>query len=64
LHNTPLTNVSVGGQVAAAVQNVDNFSFARVYGAGHEVPAFKPEVALAFFKQVIAKEQIHSVFFP
>lgn len=28
LANTPMTNITVSGKVAAAVQNVDNFSFA------------------------------------
>ena len=37
LADTPFTNITVGGKDAAAVQNVGNFSFARVYGAGHEV---------------------------
>ena len=37
LADTPFTNITVGGKEAAAVQNVGNFSFARVYGAGHEV---------------------------
>lgn len=35
--NTPFANITVGGKSVAAVKNVDNFSFARVYGAGHEV---------------------------
>ncbi|KAF8574796.1 alpha/beta-hydrolase [Ramaria rubella] len=61
LHNTPFTNITVGGKPVAAVQNVDNFSFARVYESGHEVPAFQPQAAFEIFKQVIAKEQLHSV---
>ncbi|KAF7986017.1 hypothetical protein HWV62_41356 [Athelia sp. TMB] len=61
LHNTPFKNITVGGKTVAAVQNVDNFSFARVYGAGHEVPAFQPKAALEIFKQVITKQQLHSV---
>ncbi|KAJ7639710.1 alpha/beta-hydrolase [Mycena polygramma] len=61
LADTPFTNITVNGTIVAAVQNVDNFSFARVYEAGHEVPAFQPVAALEIFKQVIAKEQLHSV---
>ncbi|KAG2119493.1 Alpha/Beta hydrolase protein [Suillus discolor] len=61
LHNTPLTNMTIDGKPVAAVQNVDNFSFARVYGAGHEVPAFQPQAALEIFSQVVRKEQLHSV---
>ena len=28
LHNTPFTNMTIGGSPVAAIQNVDNFSFA------------------------------------
>ncbi|KAH7910406.1 Alpha/Beta hydrolase protein [Hygrophoropsis aurantiaca] len=61
LHNTPFTNMTIDGKPVAAVQNVDNFSFARVYGAGHEVAAFQPAAALEIFSQVVRKEQLHSV---
>ncbi|KAG0696239.1 Alpha/Beta hydrolase protein [Suillus ampliporus] len=61
LHNTPFTNMTIDGTPVAAVQNVDNFSFARVYEAGHTVPAFQPQAALEIFSQVIRKEQLHSV---
>ncbi|KAG2130145.1 Alpha/Beta hydrolase protein [Suillus bovinus] len=61
LHNTPFTNMTLKGKAVAAVQNVDNFSFARVYNAGHKVPAFQPKTALEIFSQVIRKEQLHSV---
>ncbi|OBZ76469.1 Carboxypeptidase S1 [Grifola frondosa] len=61
LHKTPFTNMTIHGSPVAAIQNVDNFSFARVYLAGHEVPAFQPEAALEIFSQIIRKEQLHSV---
>ncbi|KAK7052066.1 Alpha/Beta hydrolase protein [Favolaschia claudopus] len=61
LNATPLTNITLSGKTIAAVQNVNNFSFARVYAAGHEVPAFQPEAALAIFKQIIAGQPLHSV---
>ncbi|KAF8558650.1 alpha/beta-hydrolase [Imleria badia] len=61
LHNTPLSNITLDGTPIAAVANVDNFSFARVFDAGHEVPAFQPAAALAIFTQVINKEPLHSV---
>ncbi|KAJ6581905.1 Alpha/Beta hydrolase protein [Mycena capillaripes] len=57
----PLTNITLAGNPIAAVQNVNNFSFARVYAAGHEVPAFQPAAALAIFEQIIAGEPLHSV---
>ena len=28
LHSTPFTNMTIGGKPVAAIQNVDNFSFA------------------------------------
>ncbi|KZS95849.1 alpha/beta-hydrolase [Sistotremastrum niveocremeum HHB9708] len=58
---TPFKNMTVNGKAVAAIQNVDNFSFARVFASGHEVPAYQPEAALAIFKQIIAGEQLHSV---
>ncbi|THH14802.1 hypothetical protein EW146_g5581 [Bondarzewia mesenterica] len=61
LHATPFTIMTINGTAVAAVQNVDNFSFARVFAAGHEVPAFQPQTALEIFSQVIKKELLHSV---
>ncbi|KAJ7118453.1 alpha/beta-hydrolase [Mycena crocata] len=61
LHDTPFTNMTINGTAVAAIQNVDNFSFARVYEAGHEVPAFQPVAALEIFKQVIQMQPLHSV---
>ncbi|KAJ8094268.1 hypothetical protein PM082_006807 [Marasmius tenuissimus] len=57
----PFTNMTIDAKPVAAIQNLDNFSFARVYEAGHEVPAFQPEASLEIFKQIIAGEQLHSV---
>ncbi|KAH9903132.1 alpha/beta-hydrolase [Cubamyces lactineus] len=61
LHRTPLTNMTIHGKPVASIQNVDNFSFARVFEAGHEIPAFQPEVAFEVFSQIVRKEQLHSV---
>ncbi|TCD63307.1 hypothetical protein EIP91_005688 [Steccherinum ochraceum] len=61
LHKTPFSNMTIKGKPVAAIQNVDNFSFARVFAAGHEIPAFQPEAALEVFSQIIRKEQLHSV---
>ncbi|KAG6901228.1 hypothetical protein C0995_015045 [Termitomyces sp. Mi166 len=62
------TNMTLDGASVAAIKNVGNFSFARVYAAGHEVTdhtlaqsAFQPAAALAIFTQVINKEPLHSV---
>ncbi|KAI0708404.1 alpha/beta-hydrolase [Earliella scabrosa] len=61
LRTTPFTNMTIDGEVVAAYKNVDNFSFARVYDAGHEVPAFKPKASLEIFRQIINMEPLHSV---
>ncbi|KAF9479203.1 alpha/beta-hydrolase [Pholiota conissans] len=61
LAKTPFKNMTINGEAVAAIQNVDNFSFARVYQAGHEVPAFQPQAAFEIFKQIVHNEQLHSV---
>ncbi|KAI0089549.1 alpha/beta-hydrolase [Irpex rosettiformis] len=61
LHNTPFTNITIHGEPVAAIQNVGNFSFARVFQAGHEIPAFQPEAAFEIFSQILRGEQLHSV---
>ncbi|KAJ7291483.1 alpha/beta-hydrolase [Mycena rebaudengoi] len=57
---TPFTDMIIDGTAVAAIQNVDNFSFARVYEAGHQVPAFQPAASLEIFKQVIQMQPLHS----
>jgi len=61
LHETPFKNMTIDGKPVAAIQNVDNFSFARVFQAGHEVPAFQPQAAFEIFSQIVKMEQLHSV---
>ncbi|KAJ5689088.1 hypothetical protein N7462_003480 [Penicillium macrosclerotiorum] len=53
---TPLhTNASyVGGQV----RQHGNFSFTRVYEAGHEVPAYQPETAYAIFHRALFNKDL------
>ncbi|KAG8874818.1 hypothetical protein FRB97_005636 [Tulasnella sp. 331] len=62
--NAPFVDITISqngiGRVGQGA-NVDNFSFVRVFKSGHEVPFYQPEASLAFLKQVIAKEPIHSV---
>lgn len=38
----------------------NNFSWLQVYGAGHEVPYYTPEVALQAFKQTMSKKALTS----
>ncbi|KAF5343070.1 hypothetical protein D9758_011146 [Tetrapyrgos nigripes] len=61
LGNTSFANMTINGKVVAAIKNVDNFSFARVYDSGHEVPAYQPEAAFEVFRQVVNMQQLHSV---
>lgn len=61
LQQTLLQNITFRGKTVAAGQNVDNFTFARVYAAGHEVPAFQPEASLEIFRQIINGQPLHSV---
>ncbi|XXG97922.1 hypothetical protein Hte_004238 [Hypoxylon texense] len=44
----------VGGQV----RQYGNFSFSRVYEAGHEVPAYQPETAYAMFHRALFNKDI------
>ncbi|CAK5277127.1 unnamed protein product [Mycena citricolor] len=53
LNNTALTNLTLGGSAVAAVKTIDSFTFARVYGAGHNLAAYVPSTALYFFNQVV-----------
>ncbi|KAG8847810.1 hypothetical protein FRB96_001398 [Tulasnella sp. 330] len=52
--------ISGVGDVGQVI-NVDNFSFLLVFNAGHEVPFYQPMASLEFLKQVVAKQQIHSI---
>ena len=48
------------GKEAGQFKTQDNFAFLRVYGAGHEVPYYQPEVALQVFEQTMKKGAIAS----
>lgn len=43
----------VDGVEHGASRQSGNFSFTRVYDAGHEVPYYKPKAALALFRRVL-----------
>jgi hypothetical protein len=49
LNATPFTNMTINGTAVAAIQNVGNFSFARVYAAGHEVVSFEYFIYYFYF---------------
>lgn len=43
----------VGGTEYGEVRQYGNFSFLRIYEAGHEVPFYQPEASLAMFQRVL-----------
>lgn len=46
-HQQTFQPYSVNGQVTGQYKNAGTFSYVRIYGAGHEVPAYK--VSCSFF---------------
>ncbi|EEA21196.1 hypothetical protein EYB25_008653 [Talaromyces marneffei] len=53
-----LAPYTVNGVEKGMFKNVNNFSFLKVYGAGHEVPFYQPETALQVFEQILQKKPI------
>ena len=49
---------TVDGTEYGEVRQYGNFSFARIYEAGHEVPYYQPEASLAFFKRTLEGKDI------
>ena len=49
----PLNTYTVSGTQGGTFKTVGNFNFLRVFGAGHEVPYYQPQVALQVFKQIM-----------
>ncbi|KAG0147670.1 hypothetical protein CROQUDRAFT_655878 [Cronartium quercuum f. sp. fusiforme G11] len=58
-HQQPFTNWTVDGQNAGLYKNAGSFSYLRIFGAGHEAPAYgfgnlvRGRAALIFFQQVM-----------
>ncbi|KAJ7322923.1 alpha/beta-hydrolase [Mycena albidolilacea] len=55
LNNTALTNWTIDGTPVASIKTVDSFTFSRVFGGGHNLPAFVPGTALQFFSRVTGR---------
>ncbi|KAI4165688.1 MAG: hypothetical protein LQ342_000630 [Letrouitia transgressa] len=55
-----LASYTVNGVAAGTFKSVNNFSFARIFGAGHEVPFYQPAAALQVFKQTMQKQPLTS----
>ncbi|PNP78538.1 hypothetical protein FNYG_08168 [Fusarium nygamai] len=58
--SAPLKLFTVGGKEYGEFKTCGNLSWLRVYGAGHEVPAYQPEAALAAFIATMSKKPISS----
>ena len=46
--------------IPVAIKAVDNFSYLRIYEAGHEVPYYQPEASLQVFVQMMRDGGIKS----
>lgn len=55
-----LTPYKVNGKEGGSFKTQDNLSFMRVYGAGHEVMYYQPELSLQAFIQTMKKGAIKS----
>ena len=54
------TTYTVNGEAAGLYKNAGTFSYLRVYGAGHEVPAYKGAAALQMFTQIMSDQPLSS----
>lgn len=48
----------VNGTEYGEVRQYGNFSFLRIYEAGHEVPYYQPAASLEFFRRVLANKAV------
>ncbi|KAM0205557.1 hypothetical protein ACHAQI_009117 [Fusarium lateritium] len=58
--SAPLKPYTVNGKKYGEYKTSGNLSWLRVYEAGHEVPAYQPEAALAAFIATMSKKPISS----
>jgi len=58
--STALASYTVAGAAAGTFKSVGNLSFARIFGAGHEVPYYQPAAALQVFKQTLSGQPLSS----
>ncbi|TAQ91182.1 hypothetical protein B7494_g565 [Chlorociboria aeruginascens] len=56
----PVKNYTVSGVSSGTFKTVDNLSWLRVFGSGHEVPYYQPATALQVFTQTMQKLPISS----
>ncbi|KAM3534207.1 hypothetical protein ARSEF1564_010345, partial [Beauveria bassiana] len=51
---------TVGGKNYGEYKTAGKLNWLRVYKAGHEVPAYQPEAALAAFTSIMSKQSLKS----
>ncbi|EFP78027.2 uncharacterized protein PGTG_03983 [Puccinia graminis f. sp. tritici CRL 75-36-700-3] len=56
----PWSKLHLKGQIVGIYKQAGPLTYITVYKAGHEIPAYKPELALEVFRQTIFHENIHS----
>ena len=54
----PLAPYTVNGTEGGTFKSVGNFGFLRVFGAGHEVPYYQPQLALQVFEQTMKQQAL------
>jgi carboxypeptidase C (cathepsin A) len=59
-NSTSLAPYTVGGVEYGTFKTADKLSFLNVFGAGHEVPAYQPVLALQAFTQTINQQPLSS----
>lgn len=58
--NQQVQPYTVSGKQYGEFKTKNNLNWLRVYAAGHEVPAYQPEAALAAFTAIISKQPLSS----
>jgi carboxypeptidase C (cathepsin A) len=56
----PLKPFTINGVQYGTYKTARKLSFLNVLNAGHQIPAFKPELALEVFRQTISREALYS----
>lgn len=52
------TDIELGGTAVGSVRQHKNFSFTRLYNAGHEAPLYKPAESLEIFRRTIQGKDV------
>ncbi|KAJ3490468.1 hypothetical protein NLG97_g5770 [Lecanicillium saksenae] len=56
--NAKIQDYTVNGKKYGEFKTAGNLNWLRVYAAGHEVPAYQPEAALAAFTSIMSKQPL------